>query len=138
MSGPVQEIDFNETQKFAADLFASTWCNGGADMFLEAQADLLKNLESAMAGWLHRRQQAIAEAHRLLERLRDSRDVIAIWNAQQEWANGALQRFAADVAAYPSLFPGAGQGRDEAAGAGRAAVSERAKKPAVAAAVPGG
>jgi hypothetical protein len=115
MSGPTRDIDFSGTQKMAANLIASAFCHGGTEAFLDAQADLLKGVETAMTEWVHRRQEAIEEAYRLMTRLRDSRDVNDIWNAQQEWATGAWQRLAADVATYPALFANAGQRVGEAA-----------------------
>src|SRR5579862_5975075 len=100
MAGATQSLDFAETQKIAAHLIASTVCNDGTQAFLEAQSDILKGVETAMAEWLQRRQEAIADVHRLVERVRDSRDVSEIWKAQQDFAAGALQRFAADIATY--------------------------------------
>lgn len=114
MAGSIQEIGFNEGQKIAANLIASTLCSGGTEALLDAQADLLKNVQTAMTGWLHRRQEAIADAHRLVTRMRESRDVTEIWKAQQEWAAGALQRFAADATVYPALFATAGRRATEA------------------------
>ena len=114
MSGPTQNIDFNGTQKIAANLIASTFCNSGTEAFLNAQADLMKGVETAMTEWLHRRQEGIEEAYRLIARVRDSRDVTDILKAQQDWAAGALQRLAADVSTYPALLAGAGQQVSEA------------------------
>jgi hypothetical protein len=109
------DIDFTETRKIAANLIATTFCNGGTEAFLDAQADLLKGVENATNAWLHRRQEAIADAYRLLVRMRDSRDVLDIWKAQQDWATGALQRLAADMSSYPTLLANAGQRAGEAA-----------------------
>ncbi|MBV9757348.1 MAG: hypothetical protein JO047_09865 [Alphaproteobacteria bacterium] len=115
MAEPIHDLDLTETRKIAANLIATTFCNGGTEAFLEAQADLLKGVETATTAWLHRRQEAIAETYRLLARMRDSRDVLDIWKAQQDWASGALQRLAADVSSYPSLIANAGQRAGEAA-----------------------
>ena len=103
-----QNIDLAKAQKTAAALIASTLCNGATEAFLGAQAGLLKGVETAMTEWLHRREEAIADAHRLVARMQESRDISEIWNAQQEWAVGALRRFAADVTVYPTLFTAAG------------------------------
>lgn len=104
MSAPNQQIDFAETQKVAANLIASTFCNRGAEAFLEAQFNLLKGVETALAQWLQRRHDSIEASYKLMARLRDSRDVKDIWKAQQDWAAGALQRLAADVSSYPAPF----------------------------------
>lgn len=114
MSGPTQNSDSNGTQKLAANVIASTLCNSGTEAFLNAQADLMKGVETAMTEWLHRRQEGIEEAYRLIARVRDSRDVTDILKAQQEWAAGALQRLAADVTTYPTLLANAGQRVGEA------------------------
>ncbi len=114
MPDPTQGIDFAETQKIATNMLASTLCNSGAEALLDAQADLLKGVSNAMTEWLHRRQEAIAQTYRLVERMRESLDVSEIWKAQQEWAAAAMQRFAADVTAYPGLFATAGQRAGEA------------------------
>lgn len=130
MAGPTQDIDFNDTQKIAANLIASTLCTGGTEAFLDAQADLLKGVETAMGEWLRRRQEAIAETQRLVARLRESRDVGEIWKAQQEWASGALQRFAADVSAYPALFANAGRRGGEATAQGVAVAAQETRQAA--------
>ena len=101
-------IDLAKVQKTAADLIASTLRSGAAEAFLDAQAGLLKGVEMVMTEWLHRREEAIADTHRLVARMQESRDVSEIWNAQQEWAVGALRRFATDVTVYPALFAAAG------------------------------
>ena len=108
MDESTQNIDLAKAQKTAAALIASTFCNGATEAFLDAQAGLLKGVETVMTEWLHRREEAIADAHRLVARMQESRDVSEIWNAQQEWAVGALRRFAADVTVYPTLFTAAG------------------------------
>jgi hypothetical protein len=115
MAELTHDLDFTETRKIAANLIATTFCNGGAEAFLDAQADLLKGVENAAAAWLHRRQEAISETYRLLARVRDSHDVLDIWKAQQDWAAGALQRLAADMSSYPTLLAHAGQRAGEAA-----------------------
>ena len=115
MAEPTHDLDFTETRKIAANLIATTFCNGGTEAFLDAQTDLLKGVENAATAWLHRRQEAIAETYRLLARVRDSRDVLDIWKAQQDWATGALQRLAADMSSYPTLIANAGQRAGEAA-----------------------
>jgi hypothetical protein len=125
MSGATQAIDFTEPQKIAANLLASTFCNGGTEAFLDAQADMLKGVETAMAEWLNRRREAVLDAQRLVTRMRESRDVTAIWQAQQEWAAGALQRLAADVATYPALFA---KPANQAVEQTRAMVSETAQR----------
>lgn len=114
MSGPTQDIDFSATRKIAANLIASTFCNSGTEAFLSAQADLMKGVETAMTEWLHRRQEGIDEAYRLIARVRDSRDITDILKAQQDWAAGALQRLAADVSTYPALLAKAGERVGEA------------------------
>jgi hypothetical protein len=115
MAEPTHDLDFTETGKIAANLIATTFWNGGTEALLDAQADLLRGVETATAAWLHRRQEAIAETYRLLARMRDSHDVLDIWKAQQDWATGALQRLAADMSSYPSLIANAGQRAGEAA-----------------------
>jgi hypothetical protein len=128
MSGPTQDIDFNGTQKIAANLIASTFCNSGTEAFLNAQADLMKGVETAMTQWLHRRQEGIEEAYRLMTRVRHSHDVTDIWKAQQDWAAGALQRLAADVTTYPALLASAGQRVGEATAQSVGEVAKEAKQ----------
>jgi hypothetical protein len=53
---------------------------------------------------LRRRKEAIADAYRLVARMRESRDVSDIWNAQQEWAAAATRRLATDMTFYSALF----------------------------------
>jgi len=108
MDESTQNIDLGKAQKAAAALIASTLCNGATEAFLGAQAGLLRGVETAMTEWLHRREEAIADAHRLVARMQESRDISEMWNAQQEWAVGALRRFAADATVYPTLFTAAG------------------------------
>lgn len=120
MADPTHDVNFGETRKIAANLIATTFCNGGTEAFLDAQADLLKGFETATTAWLHRRQEAIADTYRLLARMRDSRDVLDIWKAQQDWATGAMQRLAADISSYPALLANAGQRAGEAANQGAA------------------
>ena len=99
-----QNIDLAKAQKTAADLIAATFRSGATEAFLGAQAGLLKGAETVITEWLRRRKEAIADAHRLVARMRESRDVSDIWNAQQESAAGALRRLATDVTLYPALF----------------------------------
>ena len=115
MVEPIHDIDLIGTRKIAANLIATTLCNGGTEAFLDAQADLLKGFETAATQWMQRRQEAIADTYRLLARMRDSDDVLDIWKAQQDWATGALRRLAADVNSYPTLLVNAGQRAGEAA-----------------------
>ena len=103
-----QNIDLAKAQKAVAALIASTFRSGATEAFLDAQAGLLKGVETVMTEWLHRREEGIADAHRLVARMQESRDVSEIWTAQQEWAVGALRRFATDVTVYPALFTAAG------------------------------
>lgn len=124
MAEPIHDIDLTETGKVAANLIATTFCNSGTEAFLDAQTDMLKGFETATTQWLRRRQEAIADTYRLLARMRDSRDVLDIWKAQQDWASGALQRLAADVSSYPALLANAGRRAGEAAQQG---VTETAK-----------
>lgn len=128
MSGPTQDFDFNGTQKIAANVIASTLCNSGTEAVLNAQAELMKGVESAMTEWLHRRQEGIEEAYRLMARMRDSRDVTDILKAQQDWAAGALQRLAADVSTYPALLAKAGQRVGEATAQSVEEVAKEAKQ----------
>jgi Phasin protein len=86
-----------EPQKALAGMLASTVCNGGTEALLDAQTRFLKGAETVMTEWLHRRQEAVAEAQRLIFRLRDSSDFSEILKAEQDWAEGALRRFAADA-----------------------------------------
>ncbi len=138
MPGSTQGLDFAETQKIAANLIASTFCNSGTQALLDAQADLLKGMQSAMTEWLHRRREGIDDAYRLVARMRESRDVSEIWKAQQDWAAGALQRLAADVVAYPVLFATASEragehvarGAAESASDARQTVGEMARRAA--------
>ena len=108
MDESTQNIDLAKAQKTVAALIASTFCNGATGAFLDAQAGLFKGVETVMTDWLRRREEAIADAQRLVARMQESHDVSEILNAQQEWAAGALRRFAADVTVYPTLFTTAG------------------------------
>jgi hypothetical protein len=104
MDESTPNIDLAKAQKTAADLIAATFCSGATEAFLGAQAGLLKGAETVITEWLRRRKEAIADAHRLVARVRESRDVSDIWNAQLEWAAGARPRLATDVTLYSALF----------------------------------
>ena len=97
---------------------------------------VFSGVETMMTEWLRRREEAIADAHRLVARMQESRDVSEIWNAQQEWAVGALRGFAADVTVYPALFTAAGWRVSETTKQSVAEVTPRASdvlaKPAIA------
>lgn len=69
----------------------------GVQAMLQAQTVLLASAETLMADWLRRRQEGLSDAHRLLERLHACRDVAAMWDAHQEWMQGAGLRLTADV-----------------------------------------
>ena len=136
MAEPNHDFDLTGTRKIAANLIATTFCNGGTEAVLDAQADLLKGFETAATQWVHRRQEAIADTYRLLARMRDSRDVLDIWKAQQDWAAGAMHRLAADMSSYPTLLVNAGQrageaakqGMDDSVNAANQAVAEVAQR----------
>ena len=130
MAGSAQTPDFAETQKIAANMIASTMCNSGAEALLNAQSDMLRNLQSPLTDWMHRRREAIDDAYRLMERMRDSRELNEIVKAQQDWAAGAMQRFAADMAAYPSLFANSGQRVTQEAAEATSVVGEMARRAA--------
>jgi hypothetical protein len=93
--------DVAEQQKTAA-AFVSTMLNSGVEPLLKAQTDLLVSIESTMNEWLHRRHEAVADAQRLVARLRASSDPMEIMNAQQEWVKGAFHLLAADASAFQS------------------------------------
>jgi hypothetical protein len=109
MSGRTEDIDFAAPQRIAANLIASTLCSDRTEALLDAQADMLKGVGTAMTEWLQRRQEALLDAQRLVARMRESRDIAEIWRAQQDWAAGALQRFAADMSTYPALLATSGR-----------------------------
>jgi hypothetical protein len=108
MDQSTQNIDLTKAQETVTALIASTFCNGATEAFLDAQASLLKGVETVITEWVRRREEAIADAQRLVARMQESHDASQIWNAQQEWAVGALRRFATDVTVYPTLFTAAG------------------------------
>ncbi|HUB47108.1 MAG TPA: hypothetical protein VMB73_19160 [Acetobacteraceae bacterium] len=81
MDESTQNIHLAKAQKTVAALIASTLGSGATEAFLDAQAGLFKGVETVMTEWLHRREEAIADAQRLVARMQESRDVREIWNA---------------------------------------------------------
>jgi hypothetical protein len=72
MSRPRQDIDFIAPSQIAANLIATTFCNACAEALLDAQADMLKGVETAVTELLRRRQEAIFDAQRVVAHMRKS------------------------------------------------------------------
>lgn len=87
-------------QQNAATAFIGTLLNSGADPMLKAHADVLESVGTAMTGWLQRRQEAVADAQRLIAQLQAVSGPGEMLKAQQEWMGGAFQRMNADAIAY--------------------------------------
>jgi len=102
VSDTQEKYDLAQAQKASVN-FLGTVLNSGADPLLRAQADMLDSMEAVVTDWLQRRHDAVMEARRLVARLRGASDPAEMLRAQQEWASGAFQRFAADAAACQSM-----------------------------------
>lgn len=69
----------------------------GAQAVVQAHSAVIAGTQSLMEHWMRRRQEAVTDARRLVERLRGCRDATGIWDAQDEWLQGATRRLSADA-----------------------------------------
>jgi len=94
-----EAFDFTEQARTATAVMASAFLAPGAEALLKAQAGFIAAAEMAAVDWLHRRREAISDAQHLVARLRESRDVAGVLQAQQDWMAGTFRRFTADAEA---------------------------------------
>jgi len=86
-----------------ANICATAASHAGVDSLLEVRDSYFVAWEKMAADWLSRRHQATADTRKLLERLRDSRDIHEFLNAQQDWYSATLQRLMMDCASLAPL-----------------------------------
>lgn len=79
-----------------AILFATPMLQGAQTM-VQVHSAVIAGTQSLMEDWMRRRREAITDARRLVERLSGCRDAAGIWDAHDEWLQGATRRLGADV-----------------------------------------
>ncbi len=95
MTQPREAFDLTAQARTATAAMASAFLAPGTEALLRAQAGFI----AAAEDWLHRRREAISDAQHLVARLRASRDVAGVLQAQQDWVAGTVRRFTEDAAA---------------------------------------
>lgn len=90
-----------------AELFGGSslagWRTGsldGARAVLAMQGAALAAMTPLANDWLHRREEALAAAGRLLDELGSANDPMEAVQAHQAWLSGATQRLTEDAAAW--------------------------------------
>jgi hypothetical protein len=69
----------------------------GATRLIEAEADLLSDIDSITNRWLQRRRQDVDAARHTLAEMSDAHEPGQILRLHQEWMNGSLQRLSGDI-----------------------------------------
>jgi len=95
-------------ERFATDYLAKAMLNptviNGVENMLTAQSKLLGSFEEAMSSWMSRRRESLSHVQSLLDRMRNSKDITEVWQAQQEWMAGEARRLAEDASAFSNTM----------------------------------
>jgi hypothetical protein len=93
-----QSRDEQPTER-ASDSLASL-VTKGQGLWLETQAELLREMNELAQNWTERRREDLDAAQQSMERMREFADHMRM---QQEWIVGSMRRWATDVEAWATM-----------------------------------
>jgi len=70
-----------------------------AELWMGAHSDFLASVESMMTDWLRRQREAFDVSSRSVRKIYDSRDIIDVAQAQNEWVSDCLEWTASQIRA---------------------------------------
>jgi hypothetical protein len=70
-----------------------------AELWMGAQRDFLSNIESMMNDWLRRQREAFDVSSRSVRKICDSRNIVDVAQAQNEWVSDCLEWTASQLRA---------------------------------------
>ena len=71
----------------------------GAEIWMNAQGEVLSVMEAAMADWMRRRREAMDTWSRSLQKMCECRNPVDFVQTQQEWLYGAIRLATFDIRA---------------------------------------
>ena len=70
-----------------------------AELWMDAQGDLLTGIESIAANWMRRQRQAFEASSRAVRKMYDARNLLDLLQAQHEWVSDCLNWTASEIRA---------------------------------------
>ena len=76
-----------------------------AELWMDAQGDVLSGVETMITGWAQRQRQVIEASSRSMQRLCEARSMFDLLQAQHEWLSDCLNWTASAVRAVGNDIP---------------------------------